>query len=81
MNILVKTMPLTTRVPLRCCIIDIQKNITISAFNAKILKKIQICMALWYIWEAFWDDGPPFYLFLWLIKILWRFSSALELKT
>ena len=39
MNILVKIMPVTTRVPLRCSVIGMQKNITISAFNAKILKK------------------------------------------
>ena len=31
--------------------------------------------------RGFWDDGLPFYLCLWLIRILWCFSSALELKT
>ena len=49
MNILAKIMPLITQVPLPCSVIDIQTNITISPLNAKIFKKIQICMALWYI--------------------------------
>ena len=64
MNILAKIIPLTTQVPLRCSVIDIQTNITISPFNAKIFKKNTNLHGIMVHLRGFWDDGLPFYLFL-----------------